>query len=238
MDENLIQQLINEARQDNEAAREKLILSFRNNIAAASSRVCGRTLDWNNDDELSIGLIAFNEAIDSFDVSQGKSFWNYAQLVIRNRLIDHFRRESSWKLHVVPPTINDEGTDQLDNSQAIENYQNFEAAKDRAEMVAYFQSLLLKYRITLNDLIKDSPKHSDTRASLMKAAVTLMENPELLQKLLITKQLPIKELILLTRLSRKVLETGRRYIIALVLILSNNELSSIKGLIKFNQEGR
>ena len=95
LEETLIHQLIIEAQQDNQSAREKLILAYRSQIAATSSKVCGCPLDWNNDDELSIGLIAFNEAINGYNPSLGKSFWNYAQIVIHNRLVDYFRREAN-----------------------------------------------------------------------------------------------------------------------------------------------
>lgn len=36
-------------------------------ITKVSSKICSRYLTWDKDDELSIALIAFNEAIDNFD---------------------------------------------------------------------------------------------------------------------------------------------------------------------------
>lgn len=237
LEETLIHQLIIEAQQDNQAAREKLILAYRGQIAAASSKVCGRPLDWNNDDELSIGLIAFNEAINAYNPSLGKSFWNYAQIVIHNRLVDYFRREANWKQRVGSMQT-ENGTDKQEYNHAVEQYQHDEEAKDQAEMVAHFQAVLSEYKITINDLIKDSPKHCDTKTNLMRSAIVVKENPGLLQKLLHTKQLPVKELVMLTGLSRKMIESGRRYIIALVVILVNEEFLLMRSLIKFPVEGR
>ncbi len=235
----MIQQLIIEAKQNNQAAREKLILNFRSQIAAASSRVCGRSLDWNNDDELSIGLIAFNEAIDSYDASKDKSFWNYAQLVIHNRLVDYFRREARWKQRTVVPLDNKTGIGQLEYSQAVEKFEEEERAREHAEMMARFQAALLEYKITLDALVKESPSHKDTKINLMKVAHAVRENPDLLKKLKQTKQLPIKELMLQTGLSRKVLDKGRRYIIALILILVHDEFFGMRSFIKFHaEEGR
>lgn len=72
----------------------------------------------------------------------------------------------------------------------------------------------------------------------MIVAHTLVEHEELLEKLLLTKQLPIKELMLLTGQSRKVLETGRRYLIALTLILSQPEFSFMKEFLEPLEEVR
>lgn len=239
MHETFLHKLITEAKKGDQLAREELILAYRSQIAVAASKICGRPLDWNNDDELSIGLIAFNEAIDSFDSDNGKSFWSYAQLVIHNRLVDYFRRESRWKQKAVVTLDNEEGITHLEYSQAAANYEEQERAWEQAEMMARFQAALQEYKITLDTLVKDSPKHKDTKINLIKIAQMVKENPNLLRKLKQTKQLPIKELILQTGLSRKVLDTGRRYIIALILILVNDEFSGMRSFIKFHaEEGR
>lgn len=239
MQEAFLHKLITEAKKSDQSAREELILAYRSQIAAAASKICGRPLDWNNDDELSIGLIAFNEAIDSYDASKDKSFWNYAQLVIHNRLVDYFRREARWKQRAVVPLDNETGVAQLQYSQAVEKFEKQERAWEQAEMMARFQAALLEYKITLDALVKDSPSHKDTKINLMKVASAVRENPDLLRKLKQTKQLPIKELMLQTGLSRKVLDTGRRYIIALILILVHDEFSGMRSFIKFHaEEGR
>jgi RNA polymerase sigma factor len=239
LQEAFLHKLITEAKKSDQLAREELILAYRSQITAAACKICGRPLDWNNDDELSIGLIAFNEAIDSYDASKDKSFWNYAQLVIHNRLVDYFRREAQWKQRAVVPIDNEIGIGQLEYSQAVEKFEKQERAWEHAEMMARFQAVLLEYKITLDALVKDSPSHKDTKFNLMKVAHAVRENPDLLKKLKQTKQLPIKELMLQTGLSRKVLDTGRRYIIALILILVHDEFSGMRSFIKFHaEEGR
>lgn len=211
---------------ENPEAREILIETSKRQIARLASGVAGRPLTWENDDELSVSLIAFNEAIDTFDPAKGKSFWGYAGLVIRHRLLDYFRKEANWQRNV---SFADgvEGIDpevlQKEAELAWQAMRREEEARDRAETVAAFEERLLQFGISLKELTRSSPKHRDTRETLIKVAVALTNHGELVERLLITKQLPIKELMVLTGQSRKVLERGRRYLIAIVLILSQPE---------------
>ena len=45
-------------------------------IYLATYKVCKRALDWNNDDELSISLIAFNHACETYEQTKG-NFYSY-----------------------------------------------------------------------------------------------------------------------------------------------------------------
>lgn len=239
MEEATLHRLIAEAKASSQSAREQLILTYRAKIATAANGICGRSLDWNNDDELSIGLIAFNEAIDSYDAGSGKSFWNYAQLVIHNRLVDYFRREAGWKHRVMVPLDSEDASGLQEARQAWDQYRKEEASWEQAEMVARYEEALAKFKVSLDALVKDSPKHKDTKMTLMRVATTVKDNLDLLDKLMRTKQLPIKELAVLTGQSRKVLDSGRKYIIALVLILVRQEFAPMRAFIKFpEQEGR
>jgi RNA polymerase sigma factor (sigma-70 family) len=61
-------------------------------IAACAEKVAGRYLTYGSDDELSIAMIAFTEAIRTFDQSRG-NFFSFSRNVIKRRLIDYYRRE-------------------------------------------------------------------------------------------------------------------------------------------------
>jgi len=100
-------------------------------------------------------------------------------------------------------------------------------------MMELYNNSLSEFGVTIDDLLAVSPKHKDTKINLMKIAQTLSINSELITKLYATKKLPIKELMLITGNSKKVLEKGRKYIIAVTLILSNEEFAPIKNLIRF-----
>lgn len=93
---------------------------------------------------------------------------------------------------------------------------------------------LLEYGISLDDLIKVSPKHRDTKQNLLRVAGVLAREQKLLEYLRKQKQLPLKELAALTGVSRRVLEKGRKYLIALVLILTEPEFFPLKRFSYFD----
>lgn len=215
-------------------AREKLFHMFRPKIRLMAMDICKRPLHWDNDDELSISLIAFNEAIETFDENKGMSFINYSRMLIHRRLVDHFRKESRFQ-HV-PLEYNEEEQSELSKheiDEAISQHQKEERARDQREMMELYNNTLAEFGISIDDLLSVSPKHKDTKINLMKIAQSLALNPELIDKLYKTKKLPIQELTLLTGNSKKILEKGRKYIIAVTLILSNEEFTPIKHLIRF-----
>ena len=233
MEETVLEKLLTEAQESNQESRVQLIQYYKGQIASLAGSICGRPLDWDNDDELSIGLIAFNEAINSFDHKKGKSFWGYARMVIHRRLVDYFRQESRWRNRTMMFLPDDPVLIKKEAELALASFRQEEEAREKAEMVSLYEISLKEYKISLQDLVKVSPKHRDTKENLMGAALVFQEEPRLLQQLLETKQLPIKELMFYTGLSRKVLESGRKYLIALVLILTQREFAPLRSLIKF-----
>lgn len=231
-----IRDLVTRVKEQDDLARRELILRHRPQIRAIAEGICRRPLDWNNDDELSISLIAFNEAIESFDENQGMGFLNYARVLIHRRLVDHFRRESRFRHASLETLDQDTKFNRYEVTQAQARYQAEEAAREQGEMIARYNAALRDYGISLDDLLAVSPKHRDTKHTLMRVAQKLVAQPALMKRLQEHKQLPIKELMMLTGVSRKVLETGRKYIIALALVLSNEEFSPIRQLIRFPQK--
>lgn len=226
--------LLYQAQQGNKRARDNLIDQYKPFIAKVASEQCRRYLDWSNDDELSIALIAFNKAIDKFDSSQTGSFISFAGTVIKNQLIDYFRKEGRHQ-HLLLSSISEE-QDYLpgEKEEAEQLYQQEALRERRAEELMKFQQSLKAYNISLEELTKSSPKHLDTKTNLYSIALAICNNKILLSQLKKKKQLPIKDLQKATGFSRKVIETGRRYIIALVIIL-NEELYHIRSFIQFTE---
>lgn len=74
--------------------RDEFITKNKGFIYNVASSVCGKKLDWHNDDELSIAMIAFNKAIDTYTKEKG-NFYNYARVLIKNALIDYFRKNKN-----------------------------------------------------------------------------------------------------------------------------------------------
>lgn len=225
----LTDKTIKRAQAGDGATRERIIEDAKPFVAKVSSTVCKRYLTWGKDEELSIALLAFNEAIDSYRPGGKTSFTTFAHRVIHRRLVDYFRKEAKEKHSSLIP-IDEENSEFTKGERDISwsKFQDDRRQEELAATIAEFNSVLKEYGITFKDLAKSSPKHRDTRENLMRAAMYLYGDEELRKKMQQKKRLPVKELCKGTGYSRKVIEKGRKYIIAVALILQEPELAPLK----------
>src|SRR5690554_430015 len=86
--------LVAAAQAGDARAREQILYDYRPFFLRVASNSCRKYLVLGRDDEASIAMIAFNEAIDSYNSDGGASFLSFAELVIKRRLVDYFRRQS------------------------------------------------------------------------------------------------------------------------------------------------
>jgi len=239
VEEQVLRDSLISAKSGDPLVREDLIRSHKAFIARISSKVCSRYLSWDNDDELSIALLGFNEAIDSFDPHGGASFHSFVQMVIRRRLVDYFRKEGKHQHLSLSPTNLEDEDEELSRyavDTSLEQYQENENQEVFAQVVENYVRVLYDYNVTLDDLVKFSPKHSDSKLTLTKVALVLSDVPELMEHLQTHKLLPIKKLQLLTGLKRRVIEKSRKYLIALALILSNPDFYPLKVFMEIPDE--
>jgi len=218
------QYLIRQAQQGNQAIRDALLEQYTPFAIKVSARVSGRYLTLGQDDEVSISLIALNEAIDSFQVGKGASFTTFAETVIRRRLIDYFRKEKQQK-EIPLTTLQGDPETEGDTWQAVEAkaaekaYALQTAATERQEEIVRYQKILREYGIAFADLVAISPRHQDARLRAMEAAKIVASKQEYRDYLQQKKLLPLKDLETEVAISRKTLERQRKYIIAISLIL-------------------
>lgn len=238
--------LLARARGGDAAAREALLKRYAPFALKVASRVTGSYVEMGRDDEASMALMAFNEAIDSYDPDRGASFLGFVQTVIRRRLIDYFR-QGQFRRREVPLSalVEDEnaesaleggraaGLSRLEAARAAAEWAHadWEEASDRQDEVLRFRELLAVYGISLAELVRASPRHEDARRRAMEAARVLASRPELVGYLRRRGELPLKELEALVGLSRKTLERQRKYIIAIALILTE-ELPHLEAYLK------
>ena len=76
---------------DQKDKANRLISEFKPFIAGVVQKKVGRFVEYGVDEELSVGLMAFKEAIDSYDRQKSK-FLSFARMVISMRLIDYYRK--------------------------------------------------------------------------------------------------------------------------------------------------
>jgi RNA polymerase sigma factor len=198
-------------------------------IYNAAYSVCKRPLSWENDDELSIALIAFNTACDNYENLRG-DFYSYAKVLIRNALIDYFRR--STKFDQVAFDYNDETVNYIDFKHSLHQYELQSENAMRAEEIKILSQELARYKLDFNTLTEASPSHSDTRKMLLNIAYMCSKNETILHYIKSKGKLPIKEIALYTTAKKKTIEKWRKYLLTLILILSSSEYPFIKSYLQ------
>lgn len=195
--------------------RELFIEAYKPFIAATVSKICGKYKIYGVDEELSIGLMAFDEAISKFD-GRG-SFLSFAKLVIKSRLYDYFRyqkrRGEGESLYLEDGRETQSIVDKsLDTDIKVQ--QQFEL-KDEIES---FSRELSRYDITMSELVKASPKHGKKRNAVSEVIKFIRSDPECMEYFKSSGNLPLKIIESKLGISRKLIEPYRKYIIASLVI--------------------
>ena len=227
-----VEKVIREIRQGNESMREELIASYNTFIYKYTSFICKRKLDWANDDELSIALIAFNKAIDKFETDREHSFQAYARTLIKNSLIDYFRKQPDCRpVFLTASGVNGQPTrEELEIS--LDYYAKDLENRDRAFELQLFKEELSSFGLILTELPALSPSHRETREYLNAAAQKIACNEELVREIYRNKKLPLKEIQVLTGVTKKNLERWRKYLVTLIIILTNPDLGILAEYIQ------
>lgn len=223
-----IRQAIAIIQQGDEKTRDDFIRKYIPFIMRVTSQACKRFVRMGEDDEVSIALLAFNEALDKYDSMQATSFLSFAQTVIKRRIIDYFRKNAINK--DIPWSSLASGNEETGEIINIierltwESSQSLYIEKDlselRREEILEYQKRLQAFGISIAELVKISPKHQDARISAYKVARIVASNVNFHQHLTKTGNLPLKELEKVAEVSRKTMERQRKYIIALTVILT------------------
>jgi len=201
--------------------QNELIEAYKPFIAKTVSSVCKRYIH-ESDDEFSIGLIAFHEAIEKYSADKGSSLISFAEVIMKRRVIDYIRSQAKYNelsLDLGGYHEDDSETSSIDAELSIKEYNSKMDEQLRKEEILLFTGMLQQFKLSFQDLLEQSPKHADARKSAILVAKIVAENEELSNSLLTKKQLPIKQLESMVSVSRKTIERNRKYIIAISLIL-------------------
>jgi RNA polymerase sigma factor len=200
---------------DEKDEANRLISEFKPFIASVVQKKVGRFVEYGVDEELSVGLMAFKEAIDSYDRQKSK-FLSFARMVISMRLIDYYRKSKKER------TVSIEGSDRSDiaaDESSMEQYKIADENEKRILEIIEYRNLLKKWGISLEQLVDISPQKEDLREQYKMVARVIAGNESILKALLRTKRLPVKEIENILSIHPKKLERGRIYIIAMVLAM-------------------
>lgn len=208
-----------------------LINEYKPFISATVSKVLGRFVEYGRDEELSVALSAFMEAVRGFDKAKG-AFLSFAKMVIRKRLIDYFRKERRYTEHVSledgfrtkGSTRDSDETGENDYfvKSAIENFNTEKLNEYRRLEIIQLKDQLKLWDLSFNDIVAASPKQEKLREIYREAICCILCNPDITKVILNKKYLPLAEIEKISKIPRKKLERGRNYIIASVIILTGD----------------
>jgi RNA polymerase sigma factor len=203
--------------------QDELIHQYKPFIAKTVSQVCKRYIN-EQDDEFSIGLIAFHESIEKYSTEKGSSLLSFAELIIKRRVIDFIRKESRQYSVNLDTNLDDEDSIQskYEVEVSVDDFQKQLEKEHRRDEISHYQSVLKQFDLSFQDLVENSPKHSDARENAMKVANTVVQHAEFKRTLFEKKRLPIKDLEKHVQVSRKTIERNRKYIIAVCIIMASD----------------
>lgn len=224
--------ILNKIRKGDKLLKDRFISDYRPFVIKSVSRVLNnKYIEIENCEEYSIGLIAFNEAIDKYDEARMCSFEKFSYQVIQRRLID-YRRKNHKHSSVYPFSYFETAeTNDVEEKIFIQDYSDHIYEYEVREEFLTFTKRLKEFGISMNDLVKSMPKHKDSRSTCAKIARLIVEDNNLFERFNIKKTIPFKNLTEYIDVSQRTVERNRKYIMALVLILKS-DLEIIKNYIK------
>lgn len=209
----LDEKLIESRKSKNNSSRSKLIEEYMPFIIKEISKVTGRYVSYENSLELSVGLMAFNEAIDRYQSDKG-SFTNLASLVIRSRVKD-FLKNNNYYEHNLPIEENEEFGEMVEFGES-----------QLKEEVNKFNEILDEFGIDIETLVEESPTHEKTRRENIELGRNVSKEKPIVDKLYKTKKLPMADIVLKFRTTKKKLKYHRNFLIS-VIVVFNERLSYI-----------
>ena len=178
-------------------------------ILKSASRASGRFIT-KSDDEWAIALEGFLKAVHRYDKTRG-GFYAFAETVIHNSLVDHFRVDQRHHAEEATETMEENiPAEQSDGEIRLE--------------IQIFSERLGTYGIRFKDLADSSPKANKTKKACALAIRGLLQEAGWRKEMQATKLLPIAKIQQKTGVPRKILERHRKYIIAVTEILDGDYL--------------
>lgn len=215
---------------DSKEQVERIIEEYKPFIASCAQKTTGRYLSYGYDDELSIALIAFNEAIEKYELGKG-SFLAFARMIIFRRIADYFRKESKT-LDTVPLENDTDEDRHIDNqiSTAIRAYENSEKNEILKMEIECLENRLSVFSIKFNSLVASSPGQKRTREKILEICKIINNDEELRSSVLEKGRIPNTKLENKYNISPKKTERFRTYIIT-VIELMNGDYEYIRNYI-------
>ena len=212
--------IINRIKAGDNLLRNDFIDKYKPYILKTISGVTGKYIDTENSDEYSIGLSAFNEAIDCFDESKGLMFFKFCSLVIKRRVSDYLRHNKKHN-KVLPFTYFEEADNNNFEQTHLKAENDDLSTFEFSDETKSFEKKLNELGINFEDLIRSAPKHKDSKSLCIKIARTIANDKESFSKLEKSGTIQKTELVRSLNINKKTIERNRVFIIAAALIIGN-----------------
>lgn len=206
---------------------ESLISDFKPFLHSRASRFSSTYSDLSDDELFSVAMFAFYEAINSYNSSKGH-FFSFAERVVYNRIVDSIRKAYRSNSTLVL-TLDDDDDDEsnsiktmLIDKQSMDNYSASIEKEGLIEEIEQFQRDLAEWDITMDMLVKQSPKHTEQRITYKRIVAQVLQDIDILQTIHVKHYFPVKAVAQLTGLPLKKVERARRYILATIIISSGD----------------
>lgn len=209
---------------ENQKILDQLISKNESFILRCASTASRRYVT-KSDDEWSIAIIAFTQAVQSYRLDKG-SFLSFAELIIKRRLVDYFRTQTRYnqEITVNPNVFGSDIEEEYENLQmklAVSKQMqtnSFDGDSLKNEIMALNESIAM-YGFSFFDLVDSSPKSKKTKQNCATTVAYMLSNRILIEELRKSKQLPMKIIEKNTKIPRKIIERHRKYIITATEIL-------------------
>lgn len=200
---------------NNEAERNDLIQDYIPFIIRVVSNQLNKYIETENSDEFSIGLLAFNEAIDKYNSAKG-SFLGFAELVIRNRVKDLCRKKVKEQREV---SLEDCLESYPGSFREPSTEIDYDSISLREEIKSYEQELK-RFKITFEELVQETPKHSDTRQNAISLSHEISKDQPIVEEMYAKRRLPLNKIVLKYHTTLKIIKRSRKFIISMVVIFT------------------
>lgn len=212
-----LEQLVLESREDRQKLND-LLEAYKPFIASCVQKLSGKYLQYGSDDELSVGMMAFVQAVKGYKPLYGE-FLGYASRVIRNKVIDYYRgqKKHSDRLVYKRPE-QDEMEDTINLQASLVSYDEEKSRQDRVLEIQSLKEVLARYDIHLSELEAVSPKNKQTRQICRQVIQYISGHPVMAEEMLQSGHLPLARIEKELQMKRKKFERHRKYILAVLLI--------------------
>ena len=193
-------------------------------ILCCASKTCKRFIT-ESDDEYEVALVAFCEAVRTFNAEAG-GFGAFAALVIRRRLMDYFDRQSRRFREISVGSAmtwdEDVGGGVIAEVQQKLVVDDLAASRSVKEEIEALGAVLNEYGFSFFDLADASPKAEKTKKCCARAVNWMLALAERVMNMRLKRSLPVTALSKALEIAKKIIDRHRRYIIASTEILDGD----------------